>query len=340
MTKLSTAALLGCCVLFQVVAAAQIPRRWKTIKLPDVVPDPYTWRHDTCTVGEHTAGFANCVSELMMTGRDGQSLDLTVQWSEAGGRAFNCGSGRLVERKQPHMISGDLMRIYLITSSRDSVQVIFGRARGDRAGFNPEVLARIGSDFLAKISPFTIPCKGQPARPPTTSRARPPAPIDPASSIRNNPPPPIGNNPGDVPDCGNVFGQSNPNDIDPRCRGVATGSNAPSSAPRTMRSLPAVFPPGTRLEPLQFYHVSGGGNTEWNERVYSTIFSTGNLEYIWWELRLRYPGFSRERPFSRLFRVLSGRRSQIEFPTVEVDGVDEVLLIAETARRGLDPLNP
>ena len=41
-----------------------------------------------------------------------------------------------------------------------------------------------------------------------------------------------------------------------------------------------------------------------------------------------------------LFRVLSGRRSQIEFPTVEVDGVDEVLLIAETARRGLDPLNP
>ena len=42
----------------------------------------------------------------------------------------------------------------------------------------------------------------------------------------------------------------------------------------------------------------------------------------------------------RLFRVLSGRRSQIEFPTVEVDGVDEVLLIAETARRGLDPLNP
>ena len=43
---------------------------------------------------------------------------------------------------------------------------------------------------------------------------------------------------------------------------------------------------------------------------------------------------------SRLFRVLSGRRSQIEFPTVEVDGVDEVLLIAETARRGLDPLNP
>ena len=38
--------------------------------------------------------------------------------------------------------------------------------------------------------------------------------------------------------------------------------------------------------------------------------------------------------------VLSGRRSQIEFPTVEVDGVDEVLLIAETARRGLDPLNP
>ena len=33
-----------------------------------------------------------------------------------------------------------------------------------------------------------------------------------------------------------------------------------------------------------------------------------------------------------LFRVLSGRRSQIEFPTVEVDGVDEVLLIAETAR--------
>ncbi len=43
---------------------------------------------------------------------------------------------------------------------------------------------------------------------------------------------------------------------------------------------------------------------------------------------------------NRLFRVLSGRRSQIEFPTVEVDGVDEVLLIAETARRGLDPLNP
>ena len=43
---------------------------------------------------------------------------------------------------------------------------------------------------------------------------------------------------------------------------------------------------------------------------------------------------------SWLFRVLSGRRSQIEFPTVEVDGVDEVLLIAETARRGLDPLNP
>ena len=41
-----------------------------------------------------------------------------------------------------------------------------------------------------------------------------------------------------------------------------------------------------------------------------------------------------------LFRVLSGRRSQIEFPTGEVDGVDEVLLIAETARRGLDPLNP
>ena len=41
-----------------------------------------------------------------------------------------------------------------------------------------------------------------------------------------------------------------------------------------------------------------------------------------------------------LFRVLSGRRSQIEFPTVEVEGVDEVLLIAETARRGLDPLNP
>ena len=41
-----------------------------------------------------------------------------------------------------------------------------------------------------------------------------------------------------------------------------------------------------------------------------------------------------------LFWVLSGRRSQIEFPTVEVDGVDEVLLIAETARRGLDPLNP
>ena len=41
-----------------------------------------------------------------------------------------------------------------------------------------------------------------------------------------------------------------------------------------------------------------------------------------------------------LFRVLSGRRSQIEFPTVEIDGVDEVLLIAETARRGLDPLNP
>ncbi len=41
-----------------------------------------------------------------------------------------------------------------------------------------------------------------------------------------------------------------------------------------------------------------------------------------------------------LFQVLSGRRSQIEFPTVEVDGVDEVLLIAETARRGLDPLNP
>ncbi len=38
--------------------------------------------------------------------------------------------------------------------------------------------------------------------------------------------------------------------------------------------------------------------------------------------------------------ALSGRRSQIEFPTVEVDGVDEVLLIAETARRGLDPLNP
>ena len=37
---------------------------------------------------------------------------------------------------------------------------------------------------------------------------------------------------------------------------------------------------------------------------------------------------------------ISGRRSQIEFPTVEVDGVDEVLLIAETARRGLDPLNP
>ena len=44
--------------------------------------------------------------------------------------------------------------------------------------------------------------------------------------------------------------------------------------------------------------------------------------------------------FMRLFWVLSGRRSQIEFPTVEVDGVDEVLLIAETARRGLDPLNP
>ena len=44
--------------------------------------------------------------------------------------------------------------------------------------------------------------------------------------------------------------------------------------------------------------------------------------------------------FFWLFRVLSGRRSQIEFPTVEVDGVDEVLLIAETARRGLDPLNP
>ncbi len=44
--------------------------------------------------------------------------------------------------------------------------------------------------------------------------------------------------------------------------------------------------------------------------------------------------------YCRLFRVLSGRRSQIEFPTVEVDGVDEVLLIAETARRGLDPLNP
>ena len=49
---------------------------------------------------------------------------------------------------------------------------------------------------------------------------------------------------------------------------------------------------------------------------------------------------ARESFFDRLFRVLSGRRSQIEFPTVEVDGVDEVLLIAETARRGLDPLNP
>ena len=32
----------------------------------------------------------------------------------------------------------------------------------------------------------------------------------------------------------------------------------------------------------------------------------------------------RPRQKNRLFRVLSGRRSQIEFPTVEVDGVDEV----------------
>ena len=50
--------------------------------------------------------------------------------------------------------------------------------------------------------------------------------------------------------------------------------------------------------------------------------------------------YGNDRLFIWLFRVLSGRRSQIEFPTVEVDGVDEVLLIAETARRGLDPLNP
>ena len=52
------------------------------------------------------------------------------------------------------------------------------------------------------------------------------------------------------------------------------------------------------------------------------------------------PLLPREAFTNGLFRVLSGRRSQIEFPTVEVDGVDEVLLIAETARRGLDPLNP
>ena len=32
--------------------------------------------------------------------------------------------------------------------------------------------------------------------------------------------------------------------------------------------------------------------------------------------------------------------SQIETTAVEVDGVDEVLLIAEAARRRLDPLNP
>ena len=54
----------------------------------------------------------------------------------------------------------------------------------------------------------------------------------------------------------------------------------------------------------------------------------------------RCPTNKRSSNTKGLFRVLSGRRSQIEFPTVEVDGVDEVLLIAETARRGLDPLNP
>ena len=56
--------------------------------------------------------------------------------------------------------------------------------------------------------------------------------------------------------------------------------------------------------------------------------------------RYSSPNLSSKYSLLWLFRVLSGRRSQIEFPTVEVDGVDEVLLIAETARRGLDPLNP
>ena len=71
----------------------------------------------------------------------------------------------------------------------------------------------------------------------------------------------------------------------------------------------------------------------------TTVFGIA-LVFLLFHKAPRIVGWSFEEILFRLFRVLSGRRSQIEFSTVEVDGVDEVLLIAETARRGLDPLNP
>ena len=77
----------------------------------------------------------------------------------------------------------------------------------------------------------------------------------------------------------------------------------------------------------------------WKNRV--GVEPVQRLLFLQNDLRATKACLATTSTFTRgLFRVLSGRRSQIEFPTVEIDGVDEVLLIAETARRGLDPLNP
>lgn len=304
---------LAAALLPQIAGAAPMPRAWSEMNLDDVDPSPYAWVRP-CRVREDSRrGVTRCEADLQHR-PDKAPAKVIVEWFHEVTAStvlwFNCSPARATFRSYPNRMfvpfEGDPFEESSMASVRHSVNVRF--LMTDH--LDKSALERIGRDLLRKFEPYSLPCDAARSHAPESAGAGAGATATrpPVAGGAGSPVPGLSSDTHVIPE-GNELGVLG--------QGPGEGRAAPS--PRAHRgdgALPSVFPSGTELVSLHFWASPKVSQpTDWialERRRYGHLVAR-ELEYLQWDLRMRYRAGGAGKSFVVETVVFRGEREVLRF---------------------------